>query len=174
MFRAFVNGSGSITVECMPEEYQAQPGEILFPDYPTGGQLDARFPDAVLGEARAKARATISMQAEEARLRFVTAGSGKAMAYQEKAREAVAYLADPDPNPANYLLLGAEVGISADAADGIGGVAQVVAQRYQLFRQIEAAIGGMEAAAQKTVKEADDVDTINAAVAGLSWPSPEA
>lgn len=171
MFRAFVNGSGSITVESMPPDYQAQPGEVLFADSPTAGELDARFPDAVLSTARTAARSKISAEAEEARLRFVTAGSGKAMAYQEKAREAVAYLADAAPNPANYPLLGSEVGITAPT---LGQVAEVVAGKYQMFRQIEAAIGGMEAAAQKTVKEAEDVAAIDAALAGLSWPQPGA
>lgn len=171
MFRAFVNAEGSITVESMLDGYQAQPGEVLFADPPTEGQLDARFPDAVMAAARAKARAAISLQAEQARLQYVTAGSAKAMAYQEKAREAVAYLADPDPDPADYPLLGAEVGVTAET---LPAVAVVVNGKYQLFRQIEALIGGTEAAAQKAVKEAQSVETIDAVLAGLSWPAPEA
>ena len=171
MYRVYVNGLGGIAVECMPNDYVAAPGEVLLPTYPTDGELDARFPDAVLRDARRKARAEVSRAAEAARKQFVTPGSAKAMAYQEKAREAVAYLADPDPQAENYLLLASEVGVTAPVEEGILGVAQVVAGKYQLFRQIEAVIGGTEAAAQKTVKEAESVEAIDAVIAGLTWPT---
>jgi hypothetical protein len=172
MFRAFVNRLGTVSVESTATDYKPQPGEVLFADPPTDGELDARFPDAVLAAARAKARAFVSAKAEEVRLQFVTPGSGKAMAYQEKAQEAAKYLAAADPNPADFPLLGSEVGITAPKEAGLAGVATAVVGKYQLFRQLEAQIGGMEAAAQKAIKDADDVGTIEAVVAGLTWPAP--
>jgi hypothetical protein len=137
-------------------------------EQPDAAQLIADWtPDLVA--LRAEARVKVSAAAEAARLQFVTPGSAKAMAYQEKAREATAFAADPDPQPENYPLLQSEVEITADT---LAGVAAVVAGKYQLFRQIEAVIGGTEAGAQKAIAEAATPEAIEAVIAGLAWPQP--
>jgi hypothetical protein len=129
-----------------------------------------------LAEAKADARAKISDAAEAARLQFITPGSGKAMSYQEKKDQAIGFLADPLRGQEGhaeevYPLIYAEVGITDDEAEG---VATVIVQRFEMFKQIEAVIGHTEALAQKAVREAGDVAAIDAVTAGLTWPSGEA
>jgi hypothetical protein len=128
-----------------------------------------------LGTQKARYKLDISAAAEGARLRFITPGSGKAMAYQEKAKEAKDFLADPlageEGHAAGlYPLIYAEVGITMPDAHG---VATVIAGRYEAFKTIEGQIARTEAAAQKRVKEAPDLATILATIDSLSWPSPE-
>jgi hypothetical protein len=122
-----------------------------------------------LAVARARASAVISDAAEAARLRFVTPGSGKAMAYQEKAAEAKAYAAAVSPVPEDYPLLAAEIGITAES---LAGVAAIVLERYGAYKAIEAVIGGTEAAAKRAVIEAGSSAAVDAIVAALTWPAP--
>jgi hypothetical protein len=176
-YRAYVTDpgpAGRIAVEPVGDDYEEQEGDALFEVEPSLADLEAAFPVENLDAEKRAARALVSAAAEQARLRFVTPGSAKAMAYQEKAREAVEFLAD-DPagqaDPLKYPLIHAEVGATAEDA---AGVAAVVAAKYQAFRLIEARIGGAEAAAQKAIAAAETVAAVDAVVAGLTWPAAPA
>ena len=140
-----------------------------------------------LTAAKAAARAKVSADAEAARLQFITPGSGKAMSYQEKKDQALKFLADPlrgEEGHAEdmYPLIYAEVGITADdEVDGEGnvtkpaadGVAEIIAERFEQFKQIEAFIGRKEAWAQKVIKDAVSVAEIDALMTSLNWTIPQ-
>jgi hypothetical protein len=137
------------------------------------GNVPEDFED--LEAQKARYRPMISAAAEAARKQFITPGSGKAMAYQEKAKEARDFLADPlagqEGHQAElYPLIYAEVGITDETA---AGVAAIIDGRYEAFKAIEATIARTEAAAQKRVKEAPDLATILATMDSLEWPTPE-
>jgi hypothetical protein len=174
-FKAYVTEGAAPSVEQVADDYQAAEGEVLFSGTPSVGQLSEAFPDAVLADAKAMARVQISAAAERARQQFISPGSGKALAYQEKANEAQDFLVDPTAGQEGhaagmYPLIYAEVGITAETPLG---VATVINGRFGMFKLIEAAIARMEAGAQKTVKEAESLAAILATMDGLTWPAPE-
>lgn len=120
-----------------------------------------------LADALLSAPRRIGDAAEAARLQFITPGSGKAISYQEKAKEAEALLADPDPKPGDYPLMEAEAGITAATAKD---VATIVAAKYLAFKSIEAAISRTEAKAKQDAAKAQSAEEIEAIIAGLTWP----
>lgn len=58
--------------------------------------------------------------AEQERLKHLTAGSGQAMTYQQKASEAIRY--QMDGNEGDYPMLESEVGITADTLEEVAGI----------------------------------------------------
>lgn len=123
-----------------------------------------------VAEAKARLKARIDADAEAERLKYITPGSGQAMAYLQKAMEATAYLAATDPDPANYPLLAAEVGITGDT---IGDVAAVVDAHYQAWRVIGAAIEQARLGGKAAVDTAKTVEDAQAAYEAVVWPSAE-
>lgn len=106
------------------------------------------------------------------RLRYLTDLPGQDLLYTEKRSEAVAYLADPDPQDAGYPLLGAEVdaGTVADrhqAAQLILGLAQVWRQVAARMEAVRLAANGALAAAASVGEVEAALGRFRAAVAGL-------
>jgi hypothetical protein len=56
-------------------------------------------------------KAQIDWAAEAERLKYITPGTGQAMTHQRKVQEAHAATAEQDPDPADYPLLSASIGI---------------------------------------------------------------
>lgn len=104
--------------------------------------------------------------AETARLSHITGGAGQAMTYSQKAAEAKAFLADAEPDAANYPLLSAEVGITAPT---LAGVAAVVAAAHAAWTVTGAQIEALRLGAKAAIAAADDTDAAHAAAA-VSWP----
>ncbi|MBW9072405.1 hypothetical protein [Agrobacterium deltaense] len=108
----------------------------------------------------------IDADAEAARLRYITGGSGQAMTYQQKAAEAAAALAATDPDPANYPLIVAEIGITAPT---LLEVAAVIDGAYQQWRVVGAAIEALRLGGKAAVAAATTVEDAQAA-ADITWP----
>lgn len=131
--------------------------------------------------ARLQARGDAAMDAidqaaEEARKAFITAGSGQAMVYQVKEKEAEAAQAVIDAGgelvTADYPHLAAEVGVTAG---DLAGVAATVLAKAAAWRQVSAAIEGQRLAAKAAVAAAvaaDDPEAVEAAKV-IAWPTPE-
>lgn len=121
----------------------------------------------------AQAKVEIDRRAEEARLLWITPGSGQAAVYLAKADEALRLQADGDPDPAEYPLLSASIGIEGAS---LGEVAAVVLAMRAGWLQVAAAIeairlGGKAAvAALGPEASAEDLQVV---LDGLSWPAPE-
>lgn len=122
-----------------------------------------------VAEAKARLKAQVDADAETERLKYITPGSGQAMAYLQKAMEATAYLAATDPDPADYPLLVAEVGITGDT---IADVAAIVDGQYQAWRAIGAAIEQTRLGAKADVDAAATVEDAQAAYDAVTWPDP--
>ena len=122
-------------------------------------------PDRTLDEWKGLLTMKIDSDAEAARLRYITAGSGQAMTYQQKAQEAAAVLADPSPTLENYPLLAAEVGITAAT---IQEVAQVVDGAFQAWRVVGGRIEGLRLGGKAAVAAATTVEDAKAAAA-IDW-----
>lgn len=78
--------------------------------------LDGQLYFADLEPYRVRARAKLTDQVRQMREPLVTSLPGQDMVYLRKEHEAGLYLQDPDPDMANYPLLEAEVGITAETA----------------------------------------------------------
>lgn len=150
--------AGTIEVPLKPgADYQWQDGEWVYAPAPVD-----------LGNLKASLKAQIDADAEAQRLKYITPGAGQSMAYLQKAMEATAYLAATDPDPADYPLLAAEVGITGDT---IADVAAVVDAHYQAWRVIGAAIEQARLGAKAAVDAAETVEDAQAAYEAVAWPA---
>lgn len=118
---------------------------------------------------KAQLRTAIDDAAEEQRLRYITGGAGQAMTYAQKAEEARLCLDAAGPDPEDYPLLAAEIGITAST---LVGVAQVVATANAQWLQIGAAIEAARLSAKKAISEAQSVEEARAAADAVVWPDP--
>lgn len=117
-----------------------------------------------LAAAKAAAIAQANAWAGRERARHITITPGQDMIYLAKEAEALRYLADPDPAPADYPLICAEVGVTAPDAYQI---AQIWAQMAALWRQVAAQI---ETARLGTIAQIEAAQT-EAAVSAIAIPT---
>jgi hypothetical protein len=121
-----------------------------------------------LARARAIWSRNVDMQAEGARLAWITPGAGQAAVYLMKREEAMAFAAAADPDPDDYPLLGAEVGITAPT---LGEVAAIVTALADAWTQAAAAIEVIRLGAKRAIAEAETIEAVIAA-ATVSFPQP--
>ncbi len=124
-----------------------------------------------LNVIKALLRTAIDAAAETERLKYITPGAGQAMTYQAKAAEAKAFLAAEEPQAADFPLLSAEVGITADS---LAGVAQIVAGAYSQWQVIGAAIEATRLGGKASIEGAADAEAAQAAFEAVNWPAPQA
>lgn len=115
-------------------------------------------------EAKRRAITLVNAWAARERIQYVTPLPGQDMIYLAKEAEALRYLADPDPAPAEYPLICAEVGVTAPDAYQI---AQIWAQMAALWRQVAAQIETARLGTIRAITEAGDEDSVSAALAQL-------
>lgn len=114
-----------------------------------------------------------NQEAEDARLKYLTAGAGQAIVYLQKVEQARAATAALAANssatlaPATYPLLAATVGI--DAQD-IAGVAAVVLANNTRWLAAAAQIERTRATTRQAILNAASVTDAVAAAAGAVWP----
>jgi hypothetical protein len=128
--------------------------------------LDPR-PYRPVAMARSQAVVAINQAAGTSRAKFITVIPGQEMTYAEKEREALAYLANPSPVPADYPMLVAEA-----TATGVTlpELAAEVVQVAEDWRLVGSEIEGIRRGAIVAVQQA----TTTAEVDAVTWhfPSP--
>lgn len=104
--------------------------------------------DAAISDRAREAVKAVDDFAEQVRLRFLTAGSGQAMVYQEKVEVAAEWVAAGSPADASaFSLISAEIGITAEDAAGVVAVWQTMRAAWrQVAATIEAIRLGTKAA----------------------------
>lgn len=121
---------------------------------------------------RAKAIAQIEGEAEQARLRYVTAGSAKAMVYREQyaeAKEIKAKIAKGEtPAPADYVLA---AGRGALKALTLEQVADEWVAKGEAWKLAARAIDDAAETAKDAIAAAVDVAEIVAILNGTKWPT---
>lgn len=117
-----------------------------------------------LGTARDRARHEVNRVRGAVRLLFITEAPGQDMVYLDKEAQARAYLSEPDPDPAQYPALVAEVGSTAPT---IYEVAQVYLNQAVIWRQISAVIEGVAMAAHAAIDAAASAETCEGVAAGF-------
>jgi hypothetical protein len=164
---------------------EVTPAEAFHPDFPgewhacppdvepgwrrVGSSFEAPAVPAIdLAELKASLKAGIDAAAEQERLKYITAGAGQAMTYQAKAEEARRLALVPEgADPADYPLLAAEIGITAETLAGVG---DVVRAAYQQWLAIGAAIEAVRLGAKLAIDAA--VSAEDALSVEVAWPQP--
>lgn len=134
--------------------------------------------DMSLADLKRELKACVSSAAEMCRLRYITPGSGKAMAYLEKHNQAEAVI-DLGQAEANALTeqerkeqfptLSASVGIEAAT---LWECAQIVRARYEAWATISHDIELAELQGKKNISDASDAAAARAAYEAITWPNP--
>jgi hypothetical protein len=154
-------------------QFVAAPGDVE-PGWLYDGEWQAPVdptPEQHLSALQAALLARVDVAAEVERLRYITAGAGQAMTYAEKAAQAKVALAADAPQPADYPLLSAEIGITADTLEGVAGVVDAA---YRQWLTIGGMIEAVRLSAKKAISAADTIDAANAAFDAIVWPAASA
>jgi hypothetical protein len=154
-----------------PVAYPPKPGPWAEFDFTTGQWFDprdARQIAAAFAQVKRAAIGSVNAAAGKARQRYITALPGQDMIYLAKEAEALRYIAQAPETLDGYMLLAAEVGITAPDAWQL---AQLWANNGQLWRMLAASIEKLRLGAVFQIEAATDeteVDAIrDAAVAAL-------
>lgn len=154
--------------------FQPEDGFVIVPDNVFGGftaNPDGSFsPPAVdidLSTLKSNLKGTIDSAAEIERRKYITAGSGQAMTYMQKADGAARYLAAVDPVAVDYPLLSAEVGITAPT---VVEVATIVNAAFAQWQQIGSAIEAARLGTKAAIDAADTVEDAQSVADGIIWP----
>lgn len=116
--------------------------------------------------------------AEVTRSRYITAGSGMAMVYQEKfaQAQAVAAMGETAANAmsqadreSQFPTLSASVGIEAAT---LWACAQLVLAKYAQFAAFSLYIERARLAGKAAIASATDAASVRAAYAAITWPTP--
>ncbi len=118
-----------------------------------------------LAQLKEQRKAAIDAEAERQRLRWITPGSGQAMTYSRKVDQAKAVLAATNPQPEDYPMLAASIGI--DGADIVAVAATVIAMD-DAWEQIGAAIEMARLGGKRAVDLAETVEAVS--VVSIAWP----
>lgn len=143
-------------------------GALIFPSDEPAEDLQLLTDADWAAEIEPRLLGQIDIECGQFRARFITTTPGQEMTYLEKERQARAWLADADPDDADYPMLAAEA-----AARGLSMSAQVdlVIAQADAWRQLGAAIEGArmgaKAAVQAATTEADKIAAAQVDWAGL-------
>ena len=121
-----------------------------------------------LDALRQRAMEQVDAQAEFQRLALITPGAGQALVYERKRAEAERMATDADPQPADYPLLAAEVGITAATLAEVGATVRAMASNWIAAA---AAIEGARLRAKAAIAAASTPPAIRAATQ-VAWPKP--
>jgi hypothetical protein len=109
----------------------------------------------------------VDADAEATRLLWITGGSGQALTYEQKRIEAERMASDPAPQPAEYPMLAAEVGITADTLAAVGAL---VRARAAAWTAVAAQIESLRLQAKAAVMAANNAAEARSAAA-VTWPA---
>lgn len=118
-----------------------------------------------LATVKAEAKARIDLEAEQSRLRYITAGAGQALEYNEAAEEAVRYAATSGAGA--YPMLQASV--DAGEAPDLATAAALITGRENAWATIGANIRRLRLTAKRGIEAATTVEQVQAA-ATVTWP----
>lgn len=96
-------------------------------------------------------------------------GYGQESVYQIKEEQARAYCTASNPVDADYPVLLAEKGITADT---VRGVAELICQKSDQWRAYATAIEAVKLATKKQIRAATTVEAIQTILDAVSWPQP--
>lgn len=126
-----------------------------------------KSPAQVLADQKAELQTKVDQKAEAIRNTYLTTGSGQAMVYQRKSEEATRLQTDENPDPANYPILSATVGIEGAT---IQEVAALVIATTNAWLPIAAAIETARLGGKAKIEAAASLNDANVAFDAIQWP----
>lgn len=133
---------------------------------------------AILDAVKRDLLRRIDAAAEAVRSRYITAGVGQALEYQQASAEAAKALsgAPEDATAARFPMLAASIGVDTDPSTGelaadVIGVARSVAAAGAQWLAVGAAIRTIRLRAKAAIEAAPDAEAARAAFAAVEWPS---
>lgn len=119
---------------------------------------------AQLEQAKRDAGLAVNTMVGAIRQRYITTSPGQEMIYLAKEAEARELASDPAPDPADYPMLAAEVGITAPTLAEVG---QIILNLAVLWRGIGAQLEQVRLTTHTQVSAATSVEAVNAVVASF-------
>lgn len=147
--------------------YPEKPQAYLTFDFAAEAWVDARDAETIardLDEVKESAIAEVNAQIGRARQTFITVLPGQDMIYLRKEAEARAYLAASDPTLADYPMISAEVGVTAETAYQ---VAQVWIYMTQSWQAVAASLEAIRLTATNAIAAAADEAAVAVALAAF-------
>lgn len=118
-----------------------------------------------LDDLKSALKASVDLQAEAERAKYITLGAGQAMTYQAKAAEAQRYI--ESSGLGSFPLLEAEVGVTGET---LADVAFVVLSMHGQWQTIGAQIERARLSAKAAINAAADEESARSVAP--DWPSP--
>jgi hypothetical protein len=129
-----------------------------------------------LDTVKIEVQAQIDAEAEKARLRFITPGSGQALEYTKTEIEARTYLADPAPVESSKAWPWLSAEQAAQHALGkdptLGQIAEQVIIQAQAWAVVGPIIKTIRRQAKMAVDQAPNAVAARAIAAQIVWPDP--
>ncbi|QHJ84741.1 MAG: hypothetical protein [Caudoviricetes sp.] len=174
---SFIPNDAVVITEDQWKEFLNNAGRKKWVD---GKIVDYTLPAPPLAEIKKQLKQQVDMAAENERLKYITAGVGQSMTYQEKYNQAVDYSKKyiahkqapdelPEPNENDYLLLKASLGIDGDT---LIEVAETITYSYAIWQQIGAAIEATRLESKAAIENAETAEEAQAVFASIKWPCP--
>ncbi len=126
---------------------------------PSQPELESWIESTRLQRAKTAAKARIDREAEEARLRYITAGAGQALEYQEAAEEAARYVATGGAGAYPMLQASVDAGEAADLASA----SALISAHENAWAMVGSTIRRLRLTAKRAVDAATTVEQVQAA-----------
>lgn len=142
-------------------EYPSKPEPWSAFNFETETWYDPRTPEQIeeyTGEMRRTAIQRVNRAVDAVRRRYITDIIGQDMLYMEKRHEAAAYLTANDPDPSNYPLLSAEIGITAPT---LYEIAQIYLGLASIWVAMAAQLETVRLGAIATIETTNDVSVMD-------------
>lgn len=127
-------------------------------------------PDETVDDLKLQAKLDIDLGAGAIRSRYITSVQGQAETYMIKEAEARKYLTETNPEPLNYPMLSAEVGITGPT---ISDVANIVAAKADEWHHMASLVEQVRLGTKKAIDEAETIEGLEAIINSVPWPEFE-
>lgn len=127
-------------------------------------------PDETVDDLKLQAKLDIDLGAGAIRSRYITSVQGQAETYMIKEAEARKYLTETNPEPLNYPMLSAEVGITGPT---ISDVANIVAAKADEWYHMASLVEQVRLGTKKAIDEAETIEGLEAIMNSVPWPEFE-
>lgn len=126
-----------------------------------------------LDEVKVELLARIDRTAEEIRLQHITPGSGQALTYDRKRREAAAAIVDPAPDAEKYPVLAASIGIevpsTGDWKADFDAIANIVLGMELQWAVVAYQVEHRRLGGKRAIEAAQTVEEAQSAFEAVDW-----
>jgi hypothetical protein len=141
--------------------------DIHSPDLPIIDDPNFVGDNETFADLKSQAKLDVDLGAGAIRSRYITSVQGQAETYMIKEAEARKYLTETNPEPLNYPMLSAEVGITGPT---IGDVANIVAAKADEWHHMASLVEQVRLGTKKAIDDAETTEGLEAIMNSVPWP----